>query len=265
MKPTVCAMIAVAIISLASRTANAVPVPFVFSLSSDSDVSLFISTIGGSVTASIPFAVSGSFDATIDLDFISLFEVEANEFSILNAQIDFADQPVLLDLGFLGGAAGSLDGLGINQFFTNQPIPLNETAPDEYSFDTGDGNPTEIAIDEGLFTYLGTGPVGGLLGSGTIDFSDDPVAATLGSVSQTGSLVIEDIGPGIGFYPSIEVIVTIPITFSDTILTDPLEVDVDLSGQLVATGFIVPEPSTFVLLGIALVALIPLRRRLLGK
>lgn len=264
MRSTFRVVVVLAIFSLASRAANAVPVPFDFTVSSDSDISLFISALSGGVTASIPFNVSGSFDATIDLDFISYLEVEANDFSIDGSQMSLSDEPILLDLGFLGGVAGSLDGLGINQFSTSQPIPLTETAPDEYSFDTGDGDPTQIAIDEGMFTYLGTGAVGGLLGSGTIDFSDDPVAATLGSVGQTGSLVIEEISPG-GFYPYIEVIVTVPLTFSDTILTDPIDVDVDLSGYLVATGIIVPEPSTFILLGLALVALIPLRRQLMGN
>lgn len=264
MRSIFCGIVVLATISLSTRPVNAIPILFDFTVSSESDVSLFIAAIGGAVTASIPFDVSGSFDATIDLDFVGFPNVEANNFSIVDSQIDLSEEPVLLDLGFLGGVSGSLTGLGINQFFTNQPLPLTETAPDEYSFDTGAGNPTEIAIDEGLFTYLGTGPLGGALGSGTIDFSIDPVSATLGSVGQTGVLVVDEVSPG-GFYPYIEVIVTIPITFSDTILTDPIDVDIDLSGYLVATGFIVPEPSTFVLLGIALVALIPLQRRFIGS
>lgn len=238
-------------------------------LTNASGANLFISTLSGAVTASIPFEISGTIDITVkDLVWGPSPPLGATHISLDDADLDLSDESFNLDLGFLGGVSGAITGAGINTLTSNGDIPLtltNPTDPFEHTFDLGGGSPTELSIDQGLFTYNGTGAVGGLLGSGTVDFSTDPVNATLNPVGQLG-LVTQDVYI-VGNLPYIDIVVSAPLTFSDTILTDPIDVFADLSGAIVATGTFVifPEPSTTVLLGIALVSLFPLRRRLLGR
>jgi len=267
MKKLTITCMALAAIVVFGQTAKAGPTgPITLTLTTDSGVNLFISTIGGAVSALIPFDVTG------------LITVEFNEelspvtaISLLDANIALSDETLSLALGFLGSVDGSLTGLGINALSSAGPIAMTETGPlgDPFTntFDPGGGSPTTLDIDEGVFTYLGTGPIGGLLGSGTVDFGADPISATLDPVGQIG-LVTQNftISNGSLF---VDVVVSIPLTFADTVLTDPLVVDVELSGALVATGSYwfatIPEPSTLVLLGIAIVGMIPLRRRFLCR
>ena len=144
---------------------------------------------------------------------------------------------------------------------------INSTNPFEYSFDPG-GLPTEITIDEGVFTYLGTGGVNAIWGSGTIDFSTNPLSSTIDPVGQIG-LVTQHAVLSDGFT---YVTVSAPLSFVDEIVTvvygneglDSLEIRLQFEhhGSFVATGkYLIPEPSTVVLLGIALVGLIPLWRK----
>ncbi len=251
------------------QTAKAAPVSTQLTLTGASGVNLFISTLGGAVTADIPFDITGTIDITLE-DQIDdgVSGTATTAIALDDAAIDLSDQSLNLSLGFLGGVEGEITGAGINQLSSNGNIPLTNTNPTDpftYTFDPGGGSPTSITIDEGLFTYLGTGPVGGLLGSGTLDFASDPIAAELGPVGQIG-LVTQDIGAQVGNTVTVDVVVSAPLTFADTLLTDPVTLDVDLSGALVATGFytyvIIPEPSTLVLLGIAFVGLVPVWRRL---
>jgi len=258
----VCTVLAAIVVF--GQTAKADSVDFIqLTLTTDSGIDLFISTIGGAVSAIIPFEVTGS---------LTVFFNDLATISLLDAQIDLSDETLSLALGFLGSVDGALTGLGINALSSSGPIAMTETGsigvdPFTSTFDPGGGSPTTLDIDEGVFTYLGTGPIGGLLGSGTVDFGADPISATLDPVGQIG-LVTQNftISNGSLF---VDVVVSIPLTFADTVLTDPLVVDVELSGALVATGSYwfatIPEPSTLVLLGIAIVGMIPLRRRFLCR
>lgn len=249
------------------QTVQAAPVSTTLTLTGAAGANLFIAAIGGAVTALIPFDITGTINVTFDNPIQPGFPSgsDTTGIALTGANIDLSDESLELSLGFLGGVSGAIVGAGINVLDSNGYIPLTNTDaadPFEYSFDPGGGSPTELSIDQGLFTYLGTGPLGGALGSGTVDFGADPVGALIPSIGQVG-LVTQDlvvIGNGATTY----VVVSAPLTFSDTILTDPIDVDVDLSGALFATGFYtyVPEPSSFVLLGIAIVGLIPMWRRL---
>ncbi len=264
MKKLTITCMALAAIVVFGQTAKAAPTgPITLTLSTDAGITLFISTIGGAVSAIIDFDVTGSLTVAFD------DEVPASaSISILDAAIDLSDETLSLALGFLGSVDGALTGLGINAFSSAGPIAMTETGtlgfdPFTSTFDPGGGSPTTLDIDEGVFTYLGAGPIGGLLGSGTVDFGAAPISATIDPVGQVG-LVTQTIAFIGGGSTIIDVVVSAPLTFADTVLTDPLVVDIDLSGALVATGSytIVPEPSTLVLLGIAFVGLVPLWRRM---
>ncbi len=258
-------------VMVCSQSAKAAPVSTQLTLTDDAEVDLFISTLGGAVTALLPFEIDGTIDVTLDMAISGPLGSPVDNttgLSLDGAAISLSDQTLDLNLAFLGGVEGEIVDAEINQLSSDGIIPTtntNPTNPFEYTFDPGGaGAGTDLAIDSGVLTYLGTGPVGGLLGSGTLDFASDPVSATLDSVGQIG-LVTQDVVAQVGDTVTVNVIVSAPLTFMDTILTDPVTLDVDLSGALVATGFytyIVPEPSTFVLLGVALLGLIPMWRRL---
>ncbi len=271
MKKHMLLLVAFAIMLTGPKAASAALSSTTLTLTGASQANLFVTALGGAVTAYVPFEISGNIDLQI---FSGLSETDLEPLSpritFMGANIDLSDESLDLSLGFLGGVSAAISNAGINTLISNGEIPLTNTDPTnpyEYTFDPGAGSFTELGIDQGLFTYNGTGPVGGLLGTGTVDFSSDPVNATLDPVGQIG-LVTQDI-VAIGHpWVTIDIVLSAPITFSDSILTDPVDVDVDLSGVLVATGTYVayiPEPSTVVLLGIALVVMIPLRRRIMNR
>jgi len=248
------------------QTAKAAPVSLALTLTTDSGVTLFISAIGGAISDVIPFDMSGTIDVTFD-DAIDdpAGTNDTTSISFDDAAIDLSDEPLLLEFGFLGNVQGGFTGMGINTFSSNSPIPLTTSVasdPFEYTFDPGGGSPTELEIDEGLFTYIGTGALGVTHGS-SLGFSIDPAAQTFVPVGQIG-LVTQDMTLT-GNTLVVDVVVSAPLSFTGAILTDPLALDTDFSGVLIATGSyttIVPEPSAVVLLGIAAAGLIPLWRRL---
>lgn len=254
--------LAVAAIVSSDTSTNAAPVNLQLTLTTDSAGTFVLSFLGGVVTSSVPFDFSGSIDVTIDDSLDADLINDSTGIAITGANINIADVTVDVDASFLGGLIGEFIGVEINTLTSNGNIPLTTTVPAnpfEYTFDPGGGAPTQLSIDDGLFTYIGTGPAGGVDGIGVFDFSTDPIDATLGSVGQFGMVtqaaVVSD---GLVY-----VTVSAPITFSDFLATDPATVGADLSGTLVATGvYPIPEPSTVVLLGIAIVGLLPLWRRL---
>ncbi len=265
------------------------PVPVTLTLTDSSAANLFISGLLGAFTSSVPIDLSGTLDVEIRDATYARFDNTVHHFTtsiaLTGSDIELSDESISSNRGFLGGVEFGLINVGINQFNSNGQIDLMNLAevdPFEYTFDPGGGvGGADLAIDQGLFTYNGTGVLGGRLGSGIVDFSLDPVGGLLGPVGQIG-LVTQDVVL-VGDTTTVEVAVSVPLprveailtsveyvsTFEDTVSTTQYEVLVELSGALVATGFytaiVLPEPSTVVLLGIALVALIPLRRRMIRR
>lgn len=268
-KHIIAGLVLIAFFGLA-QASRAAPVSIQLTLTGASGANLFISLVEGAVTAATPFDVSG----TIDVSFSnaiddSLSGLVTTDISLDDADIQLSDESLHVgDVGFLGSIDFAINGAGINTLDSNGNIPVsisNPTDPFEYTFDPGGGSPTAMSIGQGLFTYDTSGPpLETIFGSGIIDFSVDPIGGTLGPIGQLG-LVTQDVY-FVGSQGFVDVVVSIPWAFSDTLLSDVAEIDVEFSGVIVATGTypIVPEPSTFVLLSIAIVALIPLRRRIMN-
>ncbi len=248
------------------QTAKAAPVSLALTLTTDSGVTLFISTLGGAVSTVVPFVVVGTIDVTFD-DAIDdpAGTNDTTSISFDGAAIDLSDESFALDLGFLGSLPGESTGLGINSFSSNGSIGLTTSVasdPFAYTFDPGGGSPTELAFDAGNLTFTPTLPAAHPPPI-VIDFSTDPLAGNVDPVGQIG-LVTQDLTLT-GNTLVVDVLVSVPLSFVGVILTDPLVVDTDFNGVLIATGSyttIVPEPSTVVLLGIAAAGLVPLWRRL---
>ncbi len=268
---------ALAAIIACGQTAKAAPVSTALTLTTDSGVNLVVSTLGGFVSSEVPIPVDliGTIEITLDDAIDDLAGTnDATSVSLDDAAIDLSDASFFLNLHFY--QMGAVSGLGINSITSNGGIGLTTTSPTDpftSTFDPGGGSPTELSIDEGIFTYLGIGAFGDPWGFVSADFAVDPVSATVSPVGQIG-LVTQDVTVT-GNTIVVDVVVSAPLSFSYEIpvlnTADPgdpiLNINLDYSGALVATGSyttIVPEPSTLVLLGIAIAGMIPLWRRLRG-
>jgi len=264
--------LALAAIIAFGQTTKAAPVSLTLNLTTDTELNLFIFVLGGIGTANIPFDLTGSIDVTLDAAIDDLAGTnDTTSISLDDAAIDFSDESVSdIICGFIGHLRIGFSGLGINSLSSNGGIALTTTSstdPFESTFDPGGGSPTALSIDEGAFSYLGIGAIGGLIGFGTIEFATNPGVATVSPVGQIG-LVTQDVTVT-GDTIVVDVVVSAPLDFAFDILilSDSVTFELDFSGALVATGSyttIVPEPSTLVLLGIATAGMIPLWRRLRG-
>ncbi len=269
MKKLFFACIALAFTVSGGQTLRANPVSFTATLTTDSTATILISMIQGATTASTAVDISGTIDVTIDSG-LDTFAIAASgtssTISLDDSEIELSDESLLVSLGLWGAFEFQTLGMGINGLSTNGPIALTPTGsidPFPYTFDPGAGAPTELNIDEGLLSYVGSGSLGSQIGSGNFSYSTDPINATLASAGQVG-LLTQDVTIA-GNTIVVDVLISAPLDFAYTI--DPPDlgmVDLEFSGVIVATGnytTIVPEPSSAVLLGLAVVGLIPLWRR----
>ncbi len=244
-----------AVLGFGIQNANAASVSPTLTLTTDSSLTVFVSTLGGATTGSLVSQLSGTLDVTIDDQ-----TPVSSTISVDDGEIDLSDDSLFLDLSLFGGVDAATIGLGVNAI-TSDTVALTNTSgglnPFTSTFDPGAGTGLAATIDEGVLTYNGTGPLGGILGMGTFDFTTDNLSFTLGSVGQIGLLTQNQTGN------TVDVTVSVPVSFIDQIATDPVTIDITLTGAIVATGqYIIPEPSTLVLLGLAGLGLVPAWRRI---
>ncbi len=257
---------------LGSSTAKAAPVEVVLTLTSDSGVELFVETFDFAVTSITPLDWTGTMNVILDDE-----EPPSSTIAFNGSDIDWSDETLFLDLGLFGGVDAALVNMNINITSTGAvPItPAGGGPPFDGTFDPSDsslGNVTSGVIDEGALTFFGTGGLGGVLGEGTIDFSEDNLNFDLPEPQPNISMISQSaknfIGSGGGFETfEVDVLLTMPLQVFDTITTDPVDINYTVEGTIFATGSyqiveqIIPEPSTFVLLGVGAMAMVPLMRR----
>lgn len=205
----------------------------------------------GGATVSAPANVSGTIHATIrNAPFAAAMQMHG-------AALDLSDVSLSLDLG---GSDGTVDAesLGLRLHISGPPIFASTMVGVISTFDLGG---TDVAIDDGEFSYEGSGPVGGQVGQGTFDFDANPLSFVLppGSTIET----IEDFISSPVFT---SITVEVPLALSHAIATDPIPLDFGIAGTLLLTGrFWWPEPGTWLLLAMGMAGLIPLIRRRLNK
>jgi len=260
MKKQLSALLAMAtILSYSTNLASAAPISLSLTMTTNSGMDITI--VSGSQGSGV-----GSFDliGTIDITLDDALYVDDWSPANDTTSINFDDAAVAVsDETLVVGTSGTIaifSGVGINTLISANPMLLTQDPggpPFTYSFDPGAGGPTAMSLDEGTIDIAGFGQLIPLdLALAPVNFDIPPNATTAlltQDVSQVGSTV------------TVDVILSIPLSFSSTATTDFGGVDLSLSGAFVATGsytHVVPEPSTLVLLGIAAVGLVPLWRRM---
>jgi len=249
----------VATLTLLGSTANAAP--FLLTVdSSQSTIALTIAAIGGAATGAVNTTVSG----TIAGDLLALpigpnFQPDAltiQTTGILGAtQIGLTNGSLSVSLGFLGSIEAETFGVGATLDSQGALPPSTPGIPTSLY----DPNGTVLTLNIGHITYKGAGAVGGLLGSGTFDFVADPTSVVVPSAPDTvGITIAQNAGPK-------GVTLIIPLNVTTTVVTDPVDVTANVTGFIVATGFMVPEPGTVMLLAIGVIGLVPVIRKRFAK
>jgi hypothetical protein len=212
-------------------------------------VTVQLAAIMGAATGAATSLVTGSAVATITNDLMDpTFGVVPTQLGLNSIDANLSDIGLTISLGFLGGVSAQLIGTGIGG---TGPV-VGGISPGAL-MNVFDLAGTTLALNQGVATYKGTGAVGGLLGSGTFDFGASPVALPL-PVGSTVKLTEEQnlLDP-----TKYNVTIMVPLAFIDTITTDPVDVTVQLMGQIILTGMkVVPEPGALALLGLGAVGFI---------
>jgi hypothetical protein len=221
---------------------------FAVNLVADTDLSTLDLTLSatllGTDSDSDTAVVSGDIDVIIDQDGI-VPPAQSVEFTGGNLGLSDLSLGLSLAGGFISLDVNSMS-LGAT-VGTGGPFATNGLNPG--TFDAGG---LTLNLDAGSLDITGTI-------TSAIDLDADPIEFDI----PTGTIAtIEEVDMGGGTY---DVTITLPVSVTTAIvITSPLAgtIGIDLSGDLVFKGQkIVPEPSTLVLAGFGLAAVVALARR----
>lgn len=215
-----------------------------------STIEVIASALDGALTASASTTVSSTAAARADL----VGDVAPGVLSLLSGSVLLDDRSLSFDLGEFGHIDASIVGvmarLPVGQF---GPIA---SVPGPPGFARYDLSGAELRIDGGVLNYAGTGSLGGLLGTGTLDFSASPLLFSA-PAGTTANLLKTAPGPRGGEL----VLFGVPLDIQTPVIQDPLPIDVRIRGQILLYGFRagtgsalqVPEPGSAALFVIGVV------------
>lgn len=246
MKKLLLSLTAIACLGLvAARPAQAVVVSTWLEFTPNSSIEIFLDALGGTTTAATTLNVLAGSTIHVTLDNVG---VDALALSIDDADINLSDGTLDLQLGVLGGVTAATFGLGVSAV-SGALTPLGGNM-----FDAGG---TTLALDQGIITYEGTGFAGTLLDPGTFDFVTDPLALDVPGGAATVKIFEEAVSP-----TKNNVTLVIPISVTQSLTSDTTDINATINALLIATGMkVIPEPTTFVLLGIGVAGFIAVARR----
>jgi len=239
---------------LAAQQAKAVVVSTTLTIVPGTTLDIGLSALSGGATADVSLGASGTIDITADnvgLDALAL--------SLDDVDIALTDGSLSLDLGVIGTVDADTFGLEVGGS-SGALTPLGGNV-----FDAGG---TTLALDGGFITYEGGGFLAGLLPPGTFDFDTDPIALEIG-VGLASITLLEEAKDAF----SNNVTLVIPVSIAQSVITDPVDVDASITSVILATGMkltdnggpVIPEPSSWLLIGLGLMSVVPMIRRRLRR
>jgi hypothetical protein len=229
--------------------------------SSQSTINLTIAAVGGAATGAVNTTVTGTIAGDLVVNPVGPnfspgdLTIQTTNINFDMTQVGLSNGSLSINLGFLGAVNAETFGVGAT-LDSNGPITPDVAGAPTSTYDP-DGS--TLTLNVGVITYKGSGAVGGLLGSGTFDFTNDPTSVNIPSAPNSVSLTVSQ-NPG----PK-SITLVIPLSVTTTVTTDPVDITANVTGVIVATGFLVPEPGTLVLLGIAAAGLVPVIRKRFRK
>jgi len=229
--------------------------------SSQSTINLTLAAIGGAATGAVNTTVSGTIAGDLVVNPVGPnfspgdLSIQTINVNLDVTQVGLTNGSLSISLGFLGSVDAQTFGVGATLDSNGAITPGVAGVPTS----TYDPNGSTLTLNVGVITYKGSGGVGGLLGSGTFDFTSSPTSVGIPSAPNSVSLTVSQ-NPG----PK-SITLIIPLSVTTTVVTDPVDVTANVAGVIVATGFLVPEPGTLVLLGIAAAGLVPVIRKRFRK
>ena len=242
---------------LAADPAKAVVVSTTLGIHPSSNISLVLDALGGSTTGGVNVGVSGSLDITADN-----VGVDALALSIDSGSLLLDDGSLGLSLGPLGGVLADLIGIGVS--VASGPLTHVSSSGGVNIFDAGGAT---LSLDSGMITYEATGYAGTLLPPGTFDFASSPLSL----VVTPGNTIKLLETPKDATTNNVSLV--IPISVVQSIATSPVDINATLDVLIIATGMkltdngppVIPEPSSWLLIGLGLMSVVPMIRRRLRR
>jgi len=252
-----CASLAVAGLLTAS-SAQAVPFNFQnvkLGIDPSSFLTIKLDALSGGTSTEVTLDASGMLFVDLEQDFDLQTGVATEALSLTindGSEINLSDGALALDLGLFGSLEAQTVGLGVSALGGPFTPPVSSGGGSTI-FDIGG---TTLSLDQGFITYEGAGFVATLLDPGTFNFVTDPL-----SVDVPSPATVEILEEQVNNMKN-NVTLLIPISVSQSVITQPVDVNATLTALIVATGMkIIPEPTTFVLLGIGVAGFIAVARR----
>jgi len=260
MRKTRLSLLSLAVVVLCVTRASALPIPVWLTLTPDSELTVSVSALDGAVTDSATVPVEGTIHTLMEWIDDSAVGPFTNMLGIEALDLFPGNFELALDLEQFGSAEAAAFDLHVSGSGPLVPFGFVSGGPGLTPTAEFDLDGTTFAIDDGILTYEGVGPISGALPPGTFDFDDDPLNGTLGD-GTIGTVIEEPIIPG----EKANVTLIVPFSFDTTLIDDPTEITATISGTLVATGMkMIPEPASWVLICLGMTSIVPVVRRRLA-
>ncbi len=201
--------------------------PVSLTLSTSSKITLRIDASSGTVTATTSTGLTGTALTWIGCHDDPMFGMVPDLFGITSMDVSVGDASLTVHFGPNDGVFAQLVDVKVDG--TGPHITGTTIGTGKGKFDMGG---TTFGLVEGSLTYEGQGLTGGLLGTGSFDFTTTPEFFELPTGTTIQVMMTQTVDP-----EKYNVSLSIPINVQvNDLISAPIEVDATISGLIAATG-----------------------------